>query len=617
DSPSNTFGQAFSPRNIDHMEVITGGIPAEYGERLAAVVNIVTKSGPEEPAGEATMGYGSYNTASPQVTYGGSSKDGKVHYFFSGAYNRTDRGLDTPQPASLTDLKNGGKDTNHDQASGDGEFAKVDWLADNENKLSLIMFNAQNYFQIPNYPSSFKVTDSIFQPGNADPFGNNSDPTAGPSLNFVPFNTDDWQRERNFYTQIVWKHTFSERSFLQLAPYYKFSSIFAHNDSFNDLATSASGTLANMVPNVNPSSFAEDRKVNNYGLKADYTIRPDDRNLVKAGFQAQTSRADGMISVQTDLASATSIDKATTKGTFESVYVQDDYTIAKPLILNAGLRYDATQFTFADLSPTDSSLQPRVGLNFLATDTTKLHVFYGKLFQPAPAENLRDTFVNSGAGQLLPYDIKAEKDDYYEVGIAQQLFEDHLLSLNGYYKDATNMLDDAQLLNTSIAQPYNFEKGYAKGIEASWKGQFGEAFTGYVNYTYEIAKGRGKSGGIFAFPKGTVSTGDYQFLDHVQLQTANGGVGFSKDHFMASLEGLWGSGLRTGPNNSGHLPPHFSMDTTVGYEFRGDTWWSRWKTSADVLNIFDNVYPITVANGFNGSHYAAGRQFFLRVTKDL
>jgi outer membrane cobalamin receptor len=617
DSPSNTFGQAFTPRNIDHMEVITGGIPAEYGERLASVVNIVTKSGAEKAGGEATFGYGTYKTLAPQITYGGSSKDGKIHYFLSGAYNSTDRGLDTPQPVSLNDQKHGGTDAVHDKANGDNEFAKVDYLASDTDKLSAILFNARSFYQVPTFPKVFVATDSIFQPGNADPFGNNTDPASGPSLNFVPFDTDDWQRERNFYAQVVWKHTFSERSFFQLAPYYKYSSIFVHNDLFSDLATSSSGALANVISNAGPSSFAEDKRANNYGLKGDYTLRLDDRNLAKAGFQVQSSRSEGSILVQTDLASAASIDKAPTKGAFESVYVQDDFTILKSLTLNAGLRFDATQFTFADQSPSDSSLQPRIGLSYLATETTKLHAFYGKLFQPAPVENLRDTFVNTGAGQLKPYDIKAEKDDYYEVGLAQQLGNDHLLTLNGYYKDATNMLDDAQLLKTSIAQPYNFERGFAKGIEASWKGQLGDAFSGFANYTYEIAKGRGVSGGIFAFPAGTVSTGDFQFLDHVQLQTANGGIGYHHGPVSASIEGLWGSGLRTGPNNSGHLPPHFSTDLTAGYEFHGGDWWSHWKLSADLLNAFDNAYPITVANGFNGSHYAAGRQYFMRLTKDL
>jgi len=611
DSPSNTFGQAFSPRNIDHMEVITGGIPSEYGERLAAVVNVVTKTGPEKPGGEAELNYGSYNTFSPHLMYGGSTPSGNVHYFLSGNYNRTDRGLDTPQPASESDQKQGGKDAVHDQAYGNNEFAKIDWLMNNDDKLSFVFFNAENHYQIPNYPQSFKVTDAFFQPGFSDQFGNGGNASA-PTFNFVPYNTDDWQSEANAYMQVILKHTFNERSFLQLAPYYKYSYIKVQNDPTNDLATSATG--ATPVTGSSPSSFYENRHVNNVGLKGDYTLRVNEQHLVKAGLQVQRSRSEGLISVQTDLATAPTTDGSPDTGYFESVYLQDDYTIAKPLILNVGVRFDATQFMFAGLHPTDSQVQPRIGLNYLLTDTTKLHVFYGRLFQPAPVENLRDTFINSGAGQLAPYDIKAEKDDYYEAGVAQQIADQHVVNLNVYYKNATDMLDDAQLLNTSIAQPYNFAKGYAYGAELSLHGQINNDWSEFANYTYEIAKGKGISGGIFT---GVQPSSTYQYLDHVQVHTANGGVTYSKNHFWWTTEGLFGSGLRTGPDNSKSLPSHFTMDTTVGYEFHGDEWFEKFKLSADWLNVLDNVYPISVANGFNGSHYAAGTQVFVRLSKEL
>jgi hypothetical protein len=59
------------------------------------------------------------------------------------------------------------------------------------------------------------------------------------------------------------------------------------------------------------------------------------------------------------------------------------------------------------------------------------------------------------------------------------------------------------------------------------------------------------------------------------------------------------------------------MDFTAGYQFHGDTWWEKFKLSGDMLNAFDNAYPITIANGYNGSHYAAGREFFIRLTKEL
>ena len=34
DSTGGSFGEAFATTNIDHMDVITGGLPAEFGTRL-------------------------------------------------------------------------------------------------------------------------------------------------------------------------------------------------------------------------------------------------------------------------------------------------------------------------------------------------------------------------------------------------------------------------------------------------------------------------------------------------------------------------------------------------------------------------------------------------------
>ena len=606
ESPSNTFGQAVSPRIIDHMEVITGGIPAEYGQRLSAVVNIVTKSGPEKPEGEVELNYGSYNTFTPHLLYGGSNESGSLHYFFSANYFRTDRGIDTPQPESYANQKQGGSDSIHNTATGNTEFAKVDWYANNSNKLSLVFFNSQSNYQIPNFPSTFQPTDPYFQPGFTDAFGNTKG-AGEPTFNYVPANTNDTQSESNSYAQLIWKRTFSERAFLQIAPYYKYSSIGVTNDPANDLYSFGK------ITGASPSSFSEDRQVNNLGLKTDYTLRSSESHLIKAGFQLQASRADGPVSIQTDPAVAPSTDNTPNTGYLEGVYLQDDYTIAKPLILNAGLRFDAAQFSFGGQTTSDYLFQPRIGLNYLLTEQTKFHIFYGKLFQPAPVENLRYAF-NPQTGKFNPnqfYDIKAEKDDYYEAGVAQQFLETQVASFNVYYKDGVNVLDDGQLLNTSIAQPFNFATGYAYGAELSIRGQFAGDWSEFVNYSYGIAMGKGISGGA------EEATDYYQFMDHVQVHTVNGGLTYAKKNFWWTGQGLYGSGLRTGPDNSISLPGHFTMDTTVGYRFKGPSWWCQWRVSGDVLNILDNRYPITIANGYNGSHYAAGRQFFIRLAKEF
>jgi len=157
----------------------------------------------------------------------GSNASGDVHYFLSAGSFRTDRGLDTPQPASETNENQGGTDVVHDFAWGHNQFAKIDWIADNSNKYSFIAFNSFNFYQIPNLPSSFSPTDSFFTTN--DQYGNKP-------LNWAPSTTDDTQSEENSYFQIVWKHSFSEHSFLQLAPYYKYSYVGIKNDLTNDLS---------------------------------------------------------------------------------------------------------------------------------------------------------------------------------------------------------------------------------------------------------------------------------------------------------------------------------------------------------------------------------------------
>jgi outer membrane receptor protein involved in Fe transport len=639
DSQTNAFGDAFTPRNIDHMEVITGGVPAEYGNRLAAVINIVTKSGPEKPTGEAEVNYGSYDTFSPWAVFGGSTPDGSLHYFFSGQYSTTSRGLDTPDPASdggscgvaCANQGTGGTNPVHDNSDSNNQFLKLDWFPDNDDKISLVAFNSYEFYQVPNYPSNFLPTDPFFQSGFTDQYGNTNGPGAAPVFNWTPSNTNDSQTQDDAYLELVWKRTLSEKAFLQTALYYKYSEVRVDSDPTNDLAS------ASIVPLANPSSLYENRHVNNLGVKGDFTDRINDRNLFKAGYQAQTAYAAGPVDVVSatnttqpgsavtagSISSVSSADNSTASGNTESAYIQDDFTISKKLVLNAGLRFDAIQYRFLGTSTgtvtdNEDQIEPRIGLNYFIGENTKLHAFYGRLFQPAPLENLRDTFneINGVANNLNFYDIKAEKDNFYEIGVAQQVGA-QVFDLNVYYKSATDMLDDNELLNTSLAEAYNYADGYAYGVEFSVKGKLADNWTDYANYAYEIAKGEGASGGLFAAPGNAAPPPGYGFLDHVQIHTANAGVAYSTDRFLWSTQGLFGSGLRTGPNNSLALPSHFTADTSFGYNFHGDSWITKAKLSFDVVNIFNNVYPITVANGFNASHYEAGREFFVRLSKEI
>lgn len=625
DSVSGTFAEAFSTRNVDHMEVITGGLPAEYGERLAGVVNILTKGGTETPSGSVEVNYGSYNTFNPQAMYGGSNEKGDFHYFISANYKSTDRGLDTAQPqgTAFSQQSQGGTDAIHDQSHGNSQFIKLDWLPNNEDKVSLIVYQNYNFYQIPNFPSTFSPSDPYFSANYTDAFGNQ-----GQVFNYAPATTNDTQANQDAYAQVVWKHTFSERSFLQVAPYWKYSKIRVDNDRNGDLDVAINS--ADFIANAQPASFSLDHHVNNFGLKTDYSMRPDDRNSIKTGFQVANAQANAdfdILTVQNGGAYVPNPSIAQTagggvdRGWSEDIYLQDDYSINKQWSLNAGVRFSAFQYEFPDEgdSSTGSQIQPRVGINFAPDEWTKIHLYYGRLFMPAPLEDLRDAFSTTpGGGSAASfYDIKPETDNYFELGIDRQV-DQQLVTVTGYYKLATNMLDDTQLLNTAIATPYNYAHGYAFGFEASIKGQINHDFSDFFNYSFEVAKGRDIEGGSFAFPSSQLPPSDtFTFLDHVQLHTANAGVTYAKDRYFGTVQGRFGSGLRTGLNNTVGLPSHFSFDLTAGYHFTGESFWSRWKVQGDLINLFNNVYPITIANGYNGSHYIPEREFFIRLTKEL
>ena len=617
DSPSSTFGEAFSPRNIEHMEIITGGIPAEYGQRLGAVVNIITKSGAESAGGALELNYGTFNKFSPQLVYGGSNKAGDLHYYFSANYNQTDRGMDTPEPVSATNPSQGAPNPTHDFANGNNQFLKIDYLLDNSNKLTFTFFNNYSFYQIPNFSSAFPPTSEYFQSNPNDPYGNTS------GFPYRASGTNDTQAEWNEYLQAVWKHSFSPTSFIQVAPYWKYSNLRVNNDLSNDLNN------YEVVGSHSGTSFDLRRHTNNLGLKTDFTTRAGEHHLFKAGIQLQASQALGTVQVITP--SVNSVNSDPNFGAFEDAYVQDEITLTDELSLNAGLRFSATQFRFSGANPNDSMLQPRIGLSYLASQTTKLHAYYGRLFQPSALENLRVTYSNLGdhAGELLPYDIQAEKASFYEAGVSQQFADSQTASVNVYYKNGINILDDEQIPNTSIAQPFNFAEGYTYGVELSLRGNINSEWSNYVNYSYVVGKGKGISGGIFAFQEDhdhdddhdhdhghgghthDVSGNSYQILDHIQKHTVNSGLTYSKNQVWATVQGLFGSGLRTGSDNSSTLPSHFTMDATVGYKF------PVWRMSLDILNMWNNRYPITIANGYSGTHYAAGREFFFHLTRDF
>jgi hypothetical protein len=91
------FGQVLESSFIGSMTLLTGVLPAQYGLRTAAVVDIKTKVPNSPGTGSVGLYGGSHEQVTPSAEYGGVV--GKTEYFVVGRYWANDMGLENTTPA--------------------------------------------------------------------------------------------------------------------------------------------------------------------------------------------------------------------------------------------------------------------------------------------------------------------------------------------------------------------------------------------------------------------------------------------------------------------------------------------------------------------------------------
>ncbi len=203
------------------------------------------------------------------------------------------------------------------------------------------------------------------------------------------------------------------------------------------------------------------------------------------------------------------------------VYFQDKMEYSG-MILNAGFRFDWFDPNYdnypADLNdpvpeeyrseggviknPTSVAVKyywsPRVGIAHPFTDKDLLHFSYGKYLQTPQLYCLymNTNYDFSGTFPIVGNpNINPERTTSYEIGWKHQFTDNLLLNATGYYKDITGLTDTKKIyytysdyytlmINTDYANVRGFE------IELYQRPSASGFFTGSINYTYGIAKGK-------------------------------------------------------------------------------------------------------------------------------
>ncbi|MBU6442669.1 MAG: TonB-dependent receptor [Alphaproteobacteria bacterium] len=585
----SVFGQTLDPRLISSMQLITGALPAEYGLRTAGIIDVTTKSGVFEPGGQVSIYGGSHGTINPSFDYGGSS--GNFNYFVSGDYMQNGLGIESPD---------GRANPVHDNTSQYHGFGYFEDILDAHSRLTAVIGTSNDFFQIPNTPG---LTPSLGL-------------TVNGVSTYPSTRLNETQREITHFGIVSWLHSQGNLD-VQISGLARYSSLTFTPDRLGDL----------LFDGIAQKALKHDTA---YGLQADAAYALGNAHTIRGGLYIQTDRATSATAsqvLQTDASGnplsdtpVTIIDNGAETGWSYSFYLQDEWKPFDQLTINYGLRYD-------DYSAFSSGnqLSPRVNLVWKPVDGTTIHAGYARYFSPPPFELVGSEsiakFVNTTAAPsgLTNTTPMAERANYYDVGYSQTVGEHLTLGVDSYYKLSRDLIDEGQFGAPIILTPFNYAKGKQYGIEFTGNYQNG-GFSAYGNLAFAHALGKHIISSQFQFAPSDLAyiATHYIHLDHDQALTASGGLSYGWDNTRASLDMLYGSGLRKDgafPNGA-HVPGYFTMNIGMNHDFtegalRGVS------IRLDVINLFDKTYLIRDGSGIGvgAPQYGARRGIFVGVSK--
>src|SRR5215204_4126016 len=607
DNMSAIFSTSLDARTLRTVEVLTGGIPAEFGDRLAGVINVNTRSGLEGPTqGGLSFSGGSFSTGEIAADFATHTK--KFGFLTNLSTTTSQRYLDPP---SIDNFHNFGR-------TGKG-FFRLDYQFDQNNSIrSVLTFGGSN-FQVPN-----RLEQEI----------------AG---------QDQRQRLRDNSQNITYQHIFSPNSVGQV-------SLFNRN--------SHARLLSN--PSSTPVVAFQDRTLRNYGGIGSISLTRGSHNI-KFGGQVTITPLNENFSFYPTVSFEDIVDEngnvfpnpinnfdaaqpflfaGKRTGRTLSAYVQDRFTVFKNFTLDAGVRYDNYRLLISE-----QALSPRIGVAYFIPRTqTTLHASYNRLFQPPPAENLllassreaaaiSPIAVLQGFTTVLP--ILPDKEHVFEAGAQQLLTRYFRANVTLYQKRIKNFSDKDQFFETGVIFPITISAGRVTGEEVRLESTDIRGFHAFVSYANALAYGVTPiNGGLFlGEDTQSLQIAGVKFAnDHDQRNEAQFQLGYNhrRSGFYTTFSGRYDSGVPTDvePGTTladfvargfdprlyneidfqrGRVRPRTILDFSVGADLRQKERVSL-NVQFSIQNLTNELFLYNFESVFSGTHIGNPRLFSGRVT---
>lgn len=550
DNPHQLFTPGLSPDIIQSVNIITGGFPAEFGNRFGGILDIVTRTGFDaNNHGSVAIGAGDYLRDNTSMDFGGHSE--RLGYFLYAQAFQSDRFLNTPESHRF-----------HDRGRGARSFAQFDYRPGSSDFFKLaVTFDGTN-IELPN---------------------TKDDELAG---------RDFFQRNREQTAVLSWEHLFGSSSAISTSLYERLAS-------------------ARLLPTSDPFSIQGGGLRNDItlGAKGDYSLFIGSRHAIKTGIDMMLLRLREDFSFDprdNDSELEAVLFRGRKTGGQASFYFQDQLKPFKNFTANLGLRYD--QYS---LVTSGRALSPRINLAYaLNSGQTVLHFAYNRFFAPPPIENLLLS-ARLGFSNDPP---RISRSNHFEAGITRSLVERLVLRMTGYWRSDKNSFETTELANVRIFAPTTFERGKAYGIEFSAQlneiKRLG--LSGYFNYAAQRAFHTGPVSGGFTVE--SVEPGERGPAAFDQIHTATAGLTWRehKSGFWASGALEYGSGTPTAfPNGDGdevsvRLPSHLVANFYFGVDlFRKDR--CGMVLQFNIENATDRVFAIAKESEFTPIQFSPPR----------
>jgi len=597
----NGFGQEIDPHLINSVTLITGTLPAQFGDRTAGIIDVTTKSGSQLHNNEISLYGGSYDTIHPSASVGGTTPN--LDYFVAASYMHSDLGINNTT-ASSQPL--------HDATNQERVFGYFAHHFDETSRMTLLLSGSYADFEIPNTPGLSPTYQSMN--------GTSADSS----------NINEKQNEQNYYAVLSYQKSADNLS-TQVSAFSRYTDIQFRPDPVQGLLFDGAAAQ------VTTSDFAN-------GLQADGSYTAGDSHTVRAGliatnhveqlateasvFSASSQFApkapDNSLPVPTPQSSLTPVTVAAESrntGLTSGIYLQDEWQLTDQLVLNYGARYDRFDTSFDH----EDQISPRANLVWQIDGDTALHAGYARYFmtpslQYIPSSTIKKFEYTTDApfsGKDSPQ--KVERDHYFDVGLSRKLTSAWQVTVDAFCKLAKNLLDDGQFGTAVILNNFNYTQGTVYGAELSSTYKQGP-FSLYGNFSYVQTWARNIDSAEFEFPNNELaylSSHDIQ-LDHQGRFTASGGVSYTLlNNTRFYTDGLYGNGLRAGFANQQKLPAYWTQNVGVEYIWRVDAAGvSKLKLRFDCLNLFNQAYEIRDGTGIGiaAPAYGPRRAFYGGVT---